>query len=138
MGVSKGNWNGYGGRIELGEEVLEAAIRELQEEAGVVGQSNDLRYGGVMTFFRPGDEKAFKREMEMHIYTLEVWVGELKETEAMGPVRWFGKDLLPYSEMLPGTELWLPYVLGGEEIKGFLYYKDGGVGEYEIERVSGR
>ena len=34
-GFGEGKWNGFGGKLEPGETVEEAAVRELQEESGV-------------------------------------------------------------------------------------------------------
>jgi ADP-ribose pyrophosphatase YjhB (NUDIX family) len=34
-GFGEGNWNGYGGKLEEGESIKDAAVRELNEESGV-------------------------------------------------------------------------------------------------------
>ena len=34
-GFGEGFWNGFGGKVDAGESVDEAALRELREEAGI-------------------------------------------------------------------------------------------------------
>ena len=33
-GFGEGKWNGFGGKVEEGETILQAALRELKEECG--------------------------------------------------------------------------------------------------------
>lgn len=40
--ILHGKWNGIGGKIDLGESPVGAAIRELHEEAGIVVQKDDM------------------------------------------------------------------------------------------------
>ncbi|KAH9555225.1 hypothetical protein CY35_08G103800 [Sphagnum magellanicum] len=47
-GFGQGYYNGFGGKVETGETVEEAAARELEEEAGVVAVSMEKR--GILTF----------------------------------------------------------------------------------------
>jgi 8-oxo-dGTP pyrophosphatase MutT (NUDIX family) len=34
-GFGEGRWNGFGGKVEEGETIVEAAIREMKEESGL-------------------------------------------------------------------------------------------------------
>ncbi|OIO30709.1 hypothetical protein AUJ77_02785 [Candidatus Nomurabacteria bacterium CG1_02_43_90] len=44
-------WNGYGGKQNQGETILETAIRELKDESGVVGKQEDLDLVARISFF---------------------------------------------------------------------------------------
>lgn len=41
---NEGKWNGFGGKVEVGETIVEGAVREMQEESGLVvqGEYKDL------------------------------------------------------------------------------------------------
>ena len=41
-GFGVGKWNGFGGKLEPGETVLEAAAREVKEECGFTVITSDL------------------------------------------------------------------------------------------------
>ena len=43
-------WNGWGGEVEEGETVHEAAVREFKEESNLSAQKEDLKYFGTATF----------------------------------------------------------------------------------------
>ena len=41
-GFGVGKWNGFGGKLEPGETVVEAAAREVKEECGFTVNTSDL------------------------------------------------------------------------------------------------
>ena len=41
-GFGEGKWNGFGGKVEAGETIVEAAAREVKEECGYVVKTEDL------------------------------------------------------------------------------------------------
>lgn len=47
-GFQDGNWSVVAGRMDGGEEVIDAAIREAKEEAGVVIQPANIEIVGIM------------------------------------------------------------------------------------------
>ena len=49
-GFGVGKWNGFGGKLEPGETVVEAAARELEEESGLVVNTTDLGTGGIKKY----------------------------------------------------------------------------------------
>ncbi|MCK4471457.1 MAG: NUDIX domain-containing protein, partial [Anaerolineae bacterium] len=52
-GCGEGKYGGFGGKIEAGETVTMAAVRELEEEAGIKVFEKDLQPMGLMTFLFP-------------------------------------------------------------------------------------
>lgn len=110
FGVDK--WNGFGGKVHEDESMEEAAIRELEEEAGLVVSTSDLRKCAVLDF-EYGDDLVH----EVHVYLVDRYTGEAGETEEMLP-QWFEQSKLPFSEMWIDDQYWLPHVLAGHTVQG--------------------
>ena len=50
-GFGVGKWNGIGGKVQDGETIEEAAVRELYEEVGVRADIADLKNVGNIKFY---------------------------------------------------------------------------------------
>lgn len=116
-GSGAGLWNGFGGKIAAGESVEQAALRELEEEAGIQALEYDLR--GLLHFeFMPSDSGNDDAVFEdAHVYLVLKFSGEPVETDEMQP-KWFHRDEIPYDQMWPGDRYWLPDFLSGKKIEG--------------------
>ncbi|MFZ2126337.1 MAG: 8-oxo-dGTP diphosphatase [Candidatus Microsaccharimonas sp.] len=110
-GFGEGRWNGVGGKVEEGESIEQAMIRETQEEIGVTPTAyqkvGDIRFD---EFF-----KGVPTLMHVHIFIASEWTGEPAESEEMAP-KWFKTDEVPYDDMWPDDPYWLPQVLQGKKI----------------------
>ena len=115
-GFGMGRWNGFGGKVERGETIAQAAMRELREEAGI--EAVNLRPRGIITFTF---EKEESNELEVNIFTVSEFVGELIETEEMKP-QWFTHQEIPYQDMWADDPHWLPLVLQGKNVKGHFHF----------------
>ena len=111
-GFGEGKWNGVGGKVDEGEGIKHAALREVHEEIGVTASEGDLEAMGML-HFRSATNK--KLNWDVHIFFLRVWHGEPQESEEMRP-QWYFPSQLPFSEMWPDDRHWLPRVLAGERI----------------------
>jgi mutator protein MutT len=110
-GFGEGRWNGVGGKVETGESIEQAMVRETEEEIGVT----PLEYEKVADI---RFDEYFKGEptlMHVHVFMSRRWTGEPIESEEMAP-RWFLPDELPYDDMWSDDEYWLPKVLEGKKI----------------------
>ena len=117
-----GKWNGIGGKVEDGETIEEAAIRELYEEINVKTNITNLeKIGNIKFYFN--DKPDWNQRM--HIYFINQWQGDPKESEEMAP-KWYKKDQIPYESMWVDDPYWLPQVLDGKKIEAEFYFnKDG-------------
>ncbi|RPD56952.1 NUDIX-domain-containing protein [Lentinus tigrinus ALCF2SS1-7] len=88
-GFGTGLWNGFGGKVDPGETPLQAAVRELEEEAGIEAP---LEHCGVLFFVVDGADAAF----HIDIFRADEYTGTVSETDEMRP-EWFSvqKELLP-------------------------------------------
>lgn len=112
-GFGQGRWNGVGGKVEDGETIENAMVREAEEEIGVTPTSfekvGDIRF-----------DEYFKGEptlMHVHVFIATEWEGEPTESEEMAP-KWFSVTDVPFSEMWSDDPYWLPQVLEGKKISG--------------------
>lgn len=110
-GFGEGRWNGVGGKIEEGETIEQALVRECREEIGVI----PMHYWKVAenNFHEYHDGQP--AQMYVHVYFCDEWEGEPAESDEMKP-KWFDLTDIPYGSMWPDDEFWLPQVLTGNRI----------------------
>ncbi|KAG0575258.1 hypothetical protein KC19_VG331000 [Ceratodon purpureus] len=114
-GFGAGYFNGFGGKVEAGETIYEAAVRELQEESGIVPVSMEKR--GILTFHFDDNPQPW----EVHVYHVGDYTGEPCETEEMAP-RWFPLADIPYDKMWQDDPIWYPEFIRGRLFKGEFYF----------------
>lgn len=131
-GFGKGRWNGVGGKLDYGETVEQALIRECQEEIKVTPQSYEK---AANILFHEQIEGELKT-MHVSVFTCTKWNGEPGETEEMAP-KWFNLSDIPYEEMWPDDSYWLPLVLSGKKLEcEFHLDQNDNVSEYSVKEVA--
>jgi 8-oxo-dGTP diphosphatase / 2-hydroxy-dATP diphosphatase len=134
-GFGAGRWNGVGGKVQEGETIEAAALREMEEEIGVRAKEGALEKAAFLTFY-------FKTkpewDQEVTVFVLREWEGEPSESEEMKPA-WYAFDQVPYAEMWPDDKDWLPIVLDKRKVKADFHFADlGDVFEkVELAEVAG-
>lgn len=116
-GFGVGRWNGFGGKVETGETIEEAAKRETTEEVGI--KVSKMEKLGILEFRILGED--FIREV--HIFKIHTWRGEPQETEEMKP-RWFSSSEIPFASMWADDPYWFPFFLAGKKFTGKAYFPD--------------
>jgi 8-oxo-dGTP diphosphatase/2-hydroxy-dATP diphosphatase len=115
-GFGEGRWNGFGGKVESGETLLEAAKRELKEEVGI--EATGYEQVGILNFSFESDAQTL---LEVNVFRITNFTGEPMETEEMKP-KWFAYQDIPYAKMWPDDAYWLPLVLEGRRVKGSFHF----------------
>lgn len=112
-GFGQGKYGGFGGKLQDGETLSQAALRELQEEAGLSADLADLVSLGTLTFIFP-----YKHpwDQEVHVFVVRKWQGTPTESDEMQP-KWFDITQIPLEQMWDDSRYWLPHILAGERIK---------------------
>ena len=130
-GFGKGRWNGVGGKVNIGETVLAAAIRETQEEIQVTPKK--LKLVAKLDFYFPYVALKEDYNQQVIVYMIDDWDGKPAETEEMKP-QWYSKKLLPYNKMWSDDHLWLPHVLAGKKVRADFYFNESqGVEDYFLK-----
>ncbi|KKP70294.1 hypothetical protein A2X44_01125 [candidate division CPR3 bacterium GWF2_35_18] len=125
---------GFGGKVEKGESILDAAIREVYEESCLILSPSSVHKVAVLNFYFPYLEEKQQPfwNQQVHVYLGKVWKGEPQETVEMIP-NWFSLNKIPYENMWDDAKYWLKDVLTGENLIGnFLFTKDLKVEEHRI------
>jgi len=128
-GFGKGRWNGFGGKVKEGEQLKDAAVRELKEECGLEASPDDLVEAGILNFY--------PYYCVVFVYGYRV-KGDLRqerpvETEEMIPRR-FANEEIPFDQMWADDSYWLPLFLKGIPFVGEFHFNgDDSVREWSLE-----
>jgi 8-oxo-dGTP pyrophosphatase MutT (NUDIX family) len=121
-GFGVGKWNGVGGKMNKGENIVEAAVREANEEIGVAIVPSDLESMGVLRFYF---ENSPEWDQRCEVFVTRQWEGEPIESEEMRP-QWYTINDLPFGEMWIDDPYWVPLVLAGKKIKAEFHFNNNG------------
>ena len=121
-GFGTGKWNGFGGKVEAGETIEEAAVREVREECGHEVDKEDLDKVAVIDFEFEGDPVI----LEVHVFKTRKFSGEMRESEEMRP-QWYPEDGVPYGDMWADDEHWYPLLLKDKRFKAFFLFRGHGL-----------
>jgi 8-oxo-dGTP diphosphatase len=102
-GLGAGKLNGAGGKVDPGETVLEAAIREFEEEL-LATPLEPAQLGRLSFAVTEGDS------ILIHVFRATGLDGEPTETDEAVPV-WADVDDMPYDRMWEDDRYWLPLLL---------------------------
>ena len=121
-GIGIGKLVGAGGKVEPGEDVLEAAVREVAEELGVTVDPADLEPISLITYpFVDRDEWS----QRSHGFIARRWVGEPSASNELAP-QWFDVTAIPFDRMWADAQTWLPNALGGKFIERTIAFRADG------------
>lgn len=120
-GLGVGRYVGLGGKFEAGESAPEAAIREIEEESGLVVALDDLDRRGELHYLFPHRPAWSQRST---VFVVTRWQGDPSPSDELDP-EWFDLDRVPYGEMWDDARRWLPGVLiGGHVSHEFTFAAD--------------
>lgn len=119
VGFGQGKYTGIGGKLEPGETISEAAIRELREETHVCVEEKHLMPLGHIDFYFPA-KPAW--DLTIHIFLSNRWQGTPKETAEIRP-QWFDVAHLPFESMWDDASYWYVHVLQKKKIHATFTFK---------------
>lgn len=119
-GLGLGNIVGLGGKLEPGESALDAAVREVEEESGLIVAASALEPRGVLTYLFPHRQDW---SQQSSVFVCADWSGSPRESDELNPV-WFDVGDLPLGEMWDDARHWLPSVLRGDVVRATFTFGD--------------
>jgi 8-oxo-dGTP diphosphatase len=115
-GVSKGKWNGPGGKIDKAETPLQCIIRETYEETGIT--MIKPFYHGRLFFYMNGQKKL---TFLGYLFSTKRFKGKARGTEE-GEVKWVKISQIPYEKMWDDDKYWMELMLAGRKFDLYCYY----------------
>ncbi|EAR95349.2 NUDIX hydrolase (macronuclear) [Tetrahymena thermophila SB210] len=114
FGIAK--WNGFGGKVDSNETILQGAIREMQEECNIT--PTKLKFVGLIKYTLP----KLKMIILSHQFIISEYEGSIQESEEMRP-QWFEFQNIPFQDMWCENHIWF-----GDLLKQNYFY-----GEYTMD-----
>ncbi|MDO8335377.1 MAG: 8-oxo-dGTP diphosphatase [Candidatus Saccharibacteria bacterium] len=131
-GFGAGHWNGVGGKIDPGETVEQALVRETQEEIGVT--PTNWQKIAEHDFYMDTDTNE-PWHMYVHAYIADTWKNDPAESEEMAP-KWFKISDIPFNNMWQDDPFWLPQALAGKKVFGtYTYGSDNNMLTHDVKVV---
>lgn len=117
-----GKYNGLGGKLDSGEDVVSGMRREIREEAGL--ECDRLTLRGTISW--PGFGKNGE-DWFGFIFHIEHWHGTPKTENAEGTLEWVDVDRILELPLWEGDRYFLPLVFekGDRQFHGVMPYHDG-------------
>lgn len=118
----RGKYNGLGGKLEPGEDVVACIVRELQEEAGIVPTALTLR--GTISWPGFGSDGS---DWFGLVFVIDSFDGEPPARNVDGPLEWVPLERLGDLPMWEGDRHFLPLVFDDDprQFHAVLPYRDG-------------
>ena len=128
----QGKWNGLGGKLEAGESMIEAASRELAEEAGLNIEPARFEVLGTLQFplFKP------HRQEDWLVFVLSVDLEVHEKPWSRGPegdLHFVEAGELTELNVWEGDRLFLPLVRERKRFVGCIWYEQGMVARSWIQ-----
>jgi 8-oxo-dGTP diphosphatase len=117
-----GKYNGLGGKLDCGEDVVAGMRREIREEAGI--ECINLSLCGTISW--PGFGKNGE-DWFGFIFRIDEWTGEPFSANAEGKLCWIDVDRILELPLWEGDRHFLPLVFAKErrQFHGVMPYRNG-------------
>jgi 8-oxo-dGTP diphosphatase len=117
-----GKYNGLGGKLDAGEDVVAGLRREVREEAGI--ECDAVRLAGTISW--PGFGK-HGEDWFGFIFRVESFTGTPLPGNAEGALEWVEVDRVPSLPLWEGDQFFLPLIFdpASPQFHGVMPYRNG-------------
>jgi 8-oxo-dGTP diphosphatase len=127
-----GKYNGLGGKLEPGEDVVTCMRREIHEECGI--DCTSLRLRGTLNW--PGFGKSGE-DWFGFIFLIDGWSGQPRTENAEGTLEWVERTRILELPLWEGDRQFLPLVFDeAGPFHGVMPYRDGRMVSWSYSRLS--
>ncbi len=127
-----GKFNGLGGRLEKGEDIVSGMGREIYEESGLTVDHLTLRGTISWPGFGKNGEDWFG-----FVFLIDQWHGEVHGGNHEGSLEWVPLDKLISLPLWPSDRNFLPMVFDSDhrQFHGWMPYHNGEMVSWSYERT---
>ena len=106
---NRDKWIGVGGKFEPGETPEECAVREIQEETGILFRREKLRFRGIVTFVSDewGTETMFLYTAQLSDSQNGLSEKEVPQENGEGTLEWIRKEAAASLPIWEGDKIFL-------------------------------
>ena len=122
-------WNGLGGKLEAGETMLEAAVREFEEEASCKTEASQWKWLGQLHF--PDFKHHRSEDWWVNVFVTDLTDAQAESIPLNDPMQVEGTlHFVPTSRVLcldlwEGDREFLPLVFDRIPFQGTFFYREG-------------
>lgn len=130
-----GKYNGLGGKLHRGEDIVKGMAREIREEAGIICLAMRLR--GTISWPGFGQDGA---DWFGFVFVIDDWSGTPSQENDEGTLTWIARDRLMELTLWEGDRYFLPLVFdsGVEQFHGVMPYENGKPKSWDYSLLSPR
>lgn len=130
-GMNKGYHNFPGGKMDYGEDINQALLREVKEETGLTLLG--AKFVGRIDVVPADVQKvrANTKDVQVYVFYSNRYEGKEKAADNEVELKWFDKDKIPLDLMRDNDKVWVPEVLKGKMVNMRFFRDDDG----ELVRV---
>ena len=121
----RGKWNGLGGKFEPGESPEECAVREIEEESGLIIKNIEMK--GFITF--PMFDG--KEDWYVFLYTADEYEGALIDSNE-GNLDWIPNEKLTEINLWEGDKYFIPWIFKEKFFSAKFIYENGNYIRHEV------
>ena len=127
-----GKYNGLGGKLEVGEDIISCMRREIREEAGI--EVEHLRLRGTISW--PGFGKHGENWFGF-VFVIDQWRGEVHGGNDEGTLEWVPLTQVEQLQLWPSDRHFLPMVFDADPrpFHGIMPYHNGEMVSWSYERM---
>jgi len=127
-----GKYNGLGGKLEAGEDIVTGMCREIREEAGI--ECHSLRLAGTISW--PGFGKNGE-DWFGFLFRIDRFSGTPLSANAEGRLEWIDVDRVPGLPLWEGDRHFLPLIFAnGPTFHGVMPYLNGRALQWSYQIVA--